>query len=224
MRSHLATAPELRTDHPPNRGTGPVLVVCTANVCRSPVAARLLADALGPDVEVRSAGTEATPGALACPEATAWVETQFGTGRRRRTPPPHRATLLDSGLIRSAALVLTATRAHRAAVIRLAPAAQANTFSLAQAARLARWATAQPADLLTPLDGRVEPAAWLAARLASGRGRVTLPERDDLDDISDPHLDGARHDDAFAQIQRAVETLATLLAAGTRASGRITVC
>ena len=52
-----------------------VLVVCTANVCRSPLAARLLSVSLGRSlgVAVTSAGVRATPGMPACPTATAFT-------------------------------------------------------------------------------------------------------------------------------------------------------
>jgi protein-tyrosine phosphatase len=48
-----------------------VLVVCTANICRSPAAAALLTDLLGPGVRVHSAGVHALTGAPACVDAAA---------------------------------------------------------------------------------------------------------------------------------------------------------
>jgi protein-tyrosine-phosphatase len=46
-----------------------VLFVCTGNTCRSPLAAALARRMAGKDVEIESAGTHASDGAAAMPEA-----------------------------------------------------------------------------------------------------------------------------------------------------------
>ena len=50
-----------------------VLLVCTANICRSPAAERLLAGRLGPSIEFVSRGTRSVPGAGMCEVAAGWV-------------------------------------------------------------------------------------------------------------------------------------------------------
>ena len=71
-----------------------ILVVCTANICRSPSVQRLLLDALAEDpacagIEVRSAGTQAIAGAHGCTLAPALA------GRAE----DHRSTPLTTDLI-----------------------------------------------------------------------------------------------------------------------------
>lgn len=101
-----------------------ILVVCSGNTCRSPMAARLLASRLGPGPEVVSAGIAAAPGAAASPFALqAMAEREFDLGG-------HRARPLTRDLVEQAGLVLTMTRAHRRAVVDLVPAAADRTFTL----------------------------------------------------------------------------------------------
>nr|MBO2507411.1 threonylcarbamoyl-AMP synthase [Bacillota bacterium] len=95
-------------------GGGPVprrvLLVCTGNTCRSPMAAallRALAVEAGLDLEVRSAGTGALEGAPATPEAAAAL------AQRGIALGDHRARLLQEADLAWADLVLTMTRGQR---------------------------------------------------------------------------------------------------------------
>lgn len=119
--------------------TGPtrVLVVCTANVCRSPTTALLLQQrlhAVGADValQLRTAGTDADPGAGLCPVAAELV----GPAAERLLER-HASRLLEAGDLEAADLVLVMERAHRAAVVATSPAAGLRTFTLREAAALA---------------------------------------------------------------------------------------
>src|SRR3954447_7159797 len=105
-----------------------VLVVCTANVCRSPLAARLLSASL--DVPVLSAGARAVPGLPACPASLSFPSSP---------PADHASVPLEAGHVRSASLVLGAAREHRSAAIALVPNAQRKAFTLLQVARLAAF-------------------------------------------------------------------------------------
>lgn len=91
-----------------------VVVVCLANQCRSPIGefllARKLAAAGRGDIEVTSAGLEATPGLPATRGARDAVARRFGADELKR----HRATLLTPGLIASADFVLVMTRGQSA--------------------------------------------------------------------------------------------------------------
>lgn len=193
-----------------------MLVVCTANICRSPAAARLLADLFGPGVRVHSAGVRAVGGAPACAQATDWLLRKEGTfprGRHRAARSEHASRLLVADDVRAASLVLTAAREHRAAVARLVPAAQVSTFTLAQAARIAAWRSQQgaagvPAGAPGDAPGRL---AWLARELDAGRGMAPRPADDAEDDIADPHLSGVSHEVAMQQVHDAVHALALLL-------------
>ena len=90
-----------------------VLFVCTGNICRSPLAASLLARALkdrGVEVAVSSAGTGAWDGAPAS-------EGAYLVGLERGLDlSGHRARLLTRELVEEADLILTMARHHRARV------------------------------------------------------------------------------------------------------------
>lgn len=99
-----------------------VLVVCTGNSCRSPMAAGLLAKLLaGMPAFVYSAGTGApvgNPATRAAIEATRAV----GVDITR-----HRAQQLNAGMVRSADLVLVMDEHHREYVVSLVPEASGRT-------------------------------------------------------------------------------------------------
>ena len=93
--------------------TSSVVIVCLANQCRSPIGefllARKLREAGGRDVEVTSAGLEATPGLPATRGARRALERRFGKDELRG----HRATRLTPALISASDLVLVMTRGQR---------------------------------------------------------------------------------------------------------------
>jgi protein-tyrosine phosphatase len=174
--------------------TSSVLVVCTANVCRSPAAARLLGVALG--VPVTSAGSRARPGLPACPAASPGAA--------------HASMRLDAEHVRSATLVLGAAREHRAAAVALVPSAQSRSFTLLQAARLAAWLTEQGVTAppgLAPEDR----LGWWVEELDAVRGDAPRGDAAD-DDLPDPHDGGPRHVVVLPQLHAAVRTLTTTLA------------
>src|SRR3989441_4427335 len=91
-----------------------ILLVCTGNICRSPLAAALLDRALaqrGIDgIEVASAGTGAWDGAPVS-------EGAYLVGLERGLDlSAHRARLLTRELVEDADLILTMARHHRARV------------------------------------------------------------------------------------------------------------
>jgi protein-tyrosine phosphatase len=111
-----------------------VLVVCTGNMCRSPIIASLLSAAV-PSLVVRSAGTGAprnTPWHPLAIEALAEVGLDV-TGTARQ---------LTAADVRAARLVLTGEGIHRAKAIELDPTAENRTFTLLEAARLLRTSPA----------------------------------------------------------------------------------
>ena len=90
-----------------------VLVVCTGNTCRSPMAAALLSRALeaeGARTDVASAGTGAWDGAPAS-EGSYLVSLEHGLDLST-----HRARLLTREMVDEASLILTMSRTHLARV------------------------------------------------------------------------------------------------------------
>lgn len=151
-----------------------VLLVCTANHCRSPMAEHLLRDRLpgrGLTWTVTSAGTRAEPGHPMHPYAARALAAR-GIVTDGWTSQP-----LDRERVERADLVLTATEAHTEVVGRLSPAATGRTFTLRQLAHLVRAAPERVAGL------PVGPALlWDAT---SARGRVQPLPRDERD-LPDP--------------------------------------
>lgn len=97
-----------------------VWVVCTANVCRSPmihaVLQQKLAEAgLSKSVEVHSAGVSALPNLPASPDGVAVLATR-GLDLSR-----HRAAALSEADIRRADLILVMEEAHRQRIVERAP-------------------------------------------------------------------------------------------------------
>jgi protein-tyrosine phosphatase len=147
-----------------------VLFVCTANICRSPLAQRLFAARLPTEarIETGSAGIRALSGQPMDALAAAVLRDLGGD------PAGHAAAQLTPELVDNADLILTATSAHRAEILRAQPGAMRRTFTLREFARLATSAPRQPNG---PLSERI-------ADVAAQRGLAT--PRPGADEIGDP--------------------------------------
>jgi protein-tyrosine phosphatase len=180
-----------------------VLLVCTANICRSPAAARLLAGRLGPSIEFVSRGTRSVPGAGMCEVSASWVLMNGGDAAGQ-----HVSRQLELADIKASTLILTASQRQRTKVIELRPSAQVRTFTLAQAARIASWrmsaGTGGPAS--GPPTGADLPdrLLWLVEELDANRGAAPRPVPESADDLPDPHH-GASHADVFGSLLAAVD-------------------
>ena len=175
-----------------------VICVCTGNVCRSPAAERLLAHTLGPSVTVSSAGTHALVGQpISAPMDTLIAEVGAD-------PAGFKARVLTEAQLREADLVLAMTRAHRSAIVELAPAAVRRCFTLREYARLLGQlpSTALP-------DGSPGDRALASIRSAAARRRQSTPREDD---IADPYRRGdTAYRVAFDQIRAATDQIARVL-------------
>lgn len=186
------------------------LVVCTGNICRSPLAEALLRQGLerrlGPAAagfEVASAGTRGLIGEPMDPDARAALR-DLGCDAEG-----FRARRLDRDLVAGADLVTTATLSHRGAAVSLLPRASARTFTLLELSRLC--AAVDPAEL--PADDPVERARSLV-RAAAGRRGLAPPPREGDDDVPDPYgLAPSVHRRAAAAIAAALSGPLDLLAA-----------
>ena len=149
-----------------------LLFVCTANVCRSPLAAATAASLL-PDsasVLVTSAGTRAALGGALCSSAAGELS------RHGVHDAVHSPRQLDADRIRSAALILTAETSHRGQVIRLDPTARSKTFTVLEAIALGRGMEQRPARTGEDRASAIGPdLPTVAALLNSARGRLAPP-------------------------------------------------
>lgn len=188
-----------------------VLVVCTANLCRSPIAETLLrkavedrwAESAEPHWTIRSAGSRARSGEPMHPLALAVIE-------EREVPAPEfRSQPLTAALVAEADLILTAERKHRAAVVTAVPSAVRRTFTLRQMARVA-----SAMDLMPSPGTASERGAYLLKASVAARAQLQ-PVSAELDDLADPVGHGIgtfRHcaatiDDAISDILLPISVL-----------------
>lgn len=127
-----------------------ILVVCTGNVCRSPMAEGFLRAAfverLGGDaLPVSSAGTAGWEGSGATNEAIAAAH------ERGIDIASHRARILSRTLVEDADLVVCMTGEHRAAVAAIHPEALDRAFTITELARLLE--SARPAGTIAERVG-----------------------------------------------------------------------
>ncbi|HEX9225195.1 MAG TPA: low molecular weight phosphatase family protein [Arthrobacter sp.] len=162
-----------------------ILTVCTGNICRSPVAERLLQTGLdqvqsGAFV-VSSAGTRAMVGDPIQPPSADIIRTYGGT------PDGFAARLLTPKILRESDLVLAMTAKHRGAVMQMDASLLKRTFTIREFARM-----------LQVLEQRDAPSAvvdlptfWreLPARAASVRHLALAAEAAD-NDVVDPYRRG----------------------------------
>ncbi len=132
-----------------------VLLVCTGNTCRSPMAQAIareqIAKAGGVEVRVISAGAAASTGAPATPEA---VTAMNAAGLDLSN---HRSRNLTRDMIAEADLILGMSRSHVAAVLAADPTAVGKTTTL----------DPEGADIPDPIGGPLEVYTRTAERIRS---------------------------------------------------------
>ena len=180
-----------------------VLVVCTANISRSPAVERLLRLSLDDSVAVNSAGVRALRGEPIDPPVRDFL-TKEGAAVDRFA-----ARQLTEGLAREADLVLTLTREHRSQVLELAPAAVRRSYTLLEFVRVVT------ALDLAELHQGVTPGDRLLALVplaAAGRALAPHPASADADDVPDPYGRGpAAYANSLELIRQATSQLASVL-------------
>ncbi|PZQ77408.1 MAG: protein tyrosine phosphatase [Variovorax paradoxus] len=106
-----------------------ILIVCTGNICRSPMAERVMGAAL-PGFDVSSAGTHALVGASADEAARALMQA------RGLPIDEHRARQLDARLCHEADLVLVMESAQRHWIQQRHPESTGKVFRLTERLRV----------------------------------------------------------------------------------------
>ncbi|TSE14672.1 low molecular weight phosphatase family protein [Arthrobacter sp. KBS0703] len=173
-----------------------ILTVCTGNICRSPVAERLLQAGLDQVLpggfEVRSAGTRAMVGDPVQPLSADIIHTFGGTA------DGFAARQLTGKILRKVDLVLTMTSGHRGDVLQLDASLLKRTFTIREFARMldvleereghAGGGEAAEAALLNGEKISANAKLWrkLPARAASVRHLALAPEAAD-NDVVDPY-------------------------------------
>ena len=156
-----------------------VLVVCTGNICRSPLAERLGSAHLGPlladpaVLRLESAGTRAVAGSAMDPASARVLQALGGD------PEGVRARQLTDRIAASADLTLTMTRDHRRDVLSRAPRALARTFTLREAAGLLELLGP---DVDLPGEDPAVRARALVKQMAATRARRPGGGSDDVPD------------------------------------------
>lgn len=150
-----------------------VLFVCTANLCRSPMAAEIFRHRLrerGASVTIASAG-------VLEPDRPAVDGAQRALAGRGLDASGHLSRRLDAELVGGAGLVLGLERQHVREVVVLQPAAWARAFTLKEIVR--RGEAVGPREAAEPWP------RWLD-RVHFGRQRADLLGSSPDDDVADP--------------------------------------
>lgn len=163
----------------PTRGanaTPRIVVVCTGNYCRSPLAEALLRRELPPGIDVASAGTNAVSERLPHPFAQRILTDLDFTESEIASLRPSK---LVERTLQGATLVLTAEVEHRRQAVALLPQMADCTFTLKEFARLvadAELPTGTPTERLLSLREEA------ASRLPQDQEAEQSPGSDDIRD------------------------------------------
>ncbi|MCS5713733.1 low molecular weight phosphatase family protein [Herbiconiux sp. CPCC 205716] len=183
-------------------GSPLILFVCTGNICRSPLAEKLLRERLEQfdptnRIEVASAGLHAVVGAPMEPEPAA-------IGERHGGVMAHEARQLTAAIARRASVILTMTKAQRAELSQEFPFALKRTFTLVEFVRL----LAEVPDKVAPPSAQNGRTLFDTSLDASRyRGSVVAHP---TDDIEDPYRRSA---ETHERVGERIVTLADELAA-----------
>jgi protein-tyrosine phosphatase len=196
--SHNDSISRIREAHTKrdNTDSSGIVVLCTANVCRSPMAAALLARqlaVLGVTVPVRSAGMIGG-GAPPFPEVVsvmAWYGIEIAS---------HRSRIARAADLARASLVLAMARENLRYAVITEPGAWPRAFTLKELIRRGEQIGPRPPG---------EPFADWLSRTHAGRERMSLLGDSATDDVADPAGGSLR---AYADTASLLDRLVTRLA------------
>ncbi|MFK4759332.1 low molecular weight phosphatase family protein [Microbacterium sp. ZW T5_45] len=193
-----------------------ILMVCTGNICRSPMAEVLLRARLpGVGARVHSAGTRAL---IDHEMDRTMQEVALRHGGASEEAAAHRARQLRESLADDADLVLAMSREHRTAAVELSPRHLRRTFTVREFARLSSSIDDDAISRTADAVGSA-PRARLAAVIAlvSGRRGHTTPGVAADDDVVDPYRRAHEvYEESAAQLVPAVDEVARVLRSALR--------
>ncbi|MBF4572926.1 hypothetical protein ITJ64_10395 [Herbiconiux sp. VKM Ac-1786] len=155
---------------------GPTLItfVCTGNICRSPLAEKVLrlrmAEASIDDILVSSVGLHAVVGS-----GMDGLPAEIAS--REGADPAHLAVQADAENIRASSLVLTMTREQRSELVREFPFALKRTFTLAEFVRIL-----EESPPVATRSARSRPLFDTVVEAGVLRSSIPLSDADDVDD------------------------------------------
>lgn len=191
-----------------------ILVICSANVCRSPLAERILTARIGTegDVVVESAGARARDGAPVCSLALESLRMRGVNGEPTETT----SRRVTDAMLRGAALILVADHQVSNDVIALEPSARDRTHTLREAAHRGRGfsSTAEGRGRVAEFAAFLDRARLTAPPMpASRRWRPRRAAAPDPADIADRHGGGSRgHARTVQEVISVTEEIAAQLA------------
>lgn len=187
-------------------------MVCTGNICRSPMAEVLLRAQLDGAARIRSAGTRAM---IDKPMTADAQELAVEFGASEEEVAAHRARWLLEPVAEDADLILTMSREHRTSAVELAPRLLRQTFTIREFARLSDRLTADQIKSTADAAGD-SPRARLAAvtaLVALQRG-ATAPASQADDEVIDPYRRSREtYEKSAAQLVPAIDEVARVLRA-----------
>lgn len=186
-------------------------MVCTGNICRSPMAEYLLAKMVQdiPEVRIVSAGAHAMVG-----EQMYSVSQQIAESYGAEDVESHRARQVTEKMLESSDLVLAMTREHRRFVVESNPHVTRRTFTVREFARLASATTDEMlAEDLERVEGsNIEKLRAAVHSVSLSRSQVPFVDDPTELEVIDPYGQSAEvHQASAEQLVPAIESVADLL-------------